>query len=178
MIDDMVWSYSRLSSFDDCKYGWYLKYIRHQTSDEPKFFATYGTFVHKVLELHLANRLTKEEAVEYYLDNYDAEVQGEAPSAKVARGFFEKSLDYLKNIDFPFPLEDIVTTEKKVRFQIDGHDFVGFIDVLAKRGNTLHIIDHKSHGLRNRSGRKFQTEYDKELDRYLKQQYLYAIPIR
>ena len=28
VIDDMIWSYSRIRSFYDCKYRWYLKYIR------------------------------------------------------------------------------------------------------------------------------------------------------
>lgn len=109
------------------------------------------------------------------MDNYDEQVVGEAPSEKVADGFFQKSLDYLETMEFPF--DDIVTVEKKVEFDIEGYPFVGYIDVLARTGKQLHIIDHKSHGLRNRSGRKFQTEYDKELDRYLRQQYMYAIPI-
>lgn len=29
LIEDMVWSYSRIKAFDDCPYRWYLKYIRH-----------------------------------------------------------------------------------------------------------------------------------------------------
>ena len=60
---------------------------------------------------------------------------------------------------------------------IGPYNFVGFIDVLAEE-NGLHIADHKSHGLRFRSNRKFQTEYDKELDRYYRQPYIYSIPIK
>lgn len=28
LIDDMVWSYSRIKAFEDCHYRWYLKYIK------------------------------------------------------------------------------------------------------------------------------------------------------
>ena len=28
LIDDMVWSYSRIKAFEDCPYRWYLKYIK------------------------------------------------------------------------------------------------------------------------------------------------------
>lgn len=174
IVDDMLWSYSRLSSFDDCKYGWFLKYIKHVPKGEPHFFATYGTFIHDLLERYLSGKLPKEELVPYFLDHYDEQVQGRGPSEKVEDNFFNNSLAYLKDIDFPF--KDIVATEKKVEFEIDGHKFVGYIDVLARENDGYHIIDHKSHGLRPRSGRKIQTEYDKELDQYLRQQYLYAIP--
>lgn len=175
IIDDMLWSYSRLSSFDDCKYGWFLKYIKHAPKGEPHFFSTYGSFCHDVLEKYLSGELTKDELVPYFLEHYDEKVEGRAPSKKVEENFFNSSLAYLEEIDFPF--KDIEATEKKVRFEVGGHPFIGYIDVLAKENGGYHIVDHKSHGLRPRSGRKVQTEYDKELDQYLRQQYLYAIPI-
>lgn len=179
IIDEMEWSYSRLASFDDCPYGWLLKYIKRVNRDDPgppHFFATYGTFMHEILEKYLSGEMKREELVPYFLDNYDECVVGETPSEKVRSGFFQKALSYLENIEFPF--DDVIDTEKEVRFVLGGYRFVGYIDVLARKGKGLHIIDHKSHGLRPRSGRRYQTEYDKELDRYLRQQYLYAIPIK
>ena len=44
LIDDMVWSYSRIKAFVDCPYRFYLKYIRHIHGKE-MFFASYGTFM-------------------------------------------------------------------------------------------------------------------------------------
>lgn len=46
LIDEMVWSYSRVRAFEDCPYRWYLKYIRHLRGKD-MFFASYGTFMHK-----------------------------------------------------------------------------------------------------------------------------------
>lgn len=128
-----------------------------------------------MLELVLSGQLSKDEAIDYFLDHYDEKVQGEPPSKQVADGFFDKTLSYLQG--FSFPYTDILATEKEVRFELGGKPFVGYIDVLARDGNDLLIIDHKSHGLRERSGRATPTKYDMELDDYLRQQYLYSIPI-
>ena len=40
LIEDMVWSYSRIKAFDDCPYRWYLKYIRHLHGKD-MFFSDY-----------------------------------------------------------------------------------------------------------------------------------------
>lgn len=174
----MEWSYSRLTSFEDCKYRWFLQYIKRKPRGKPQFFATYGTFMHEILENYLSGNLPREELVPYFLDKYDESVVGTAPNQKISTNFFNSALAYLRTIDFPFSSNEIVETEKEVRFEIGGYRFVGYIDVLAKRGKSFHIVDHKSHGLMPRTNRKYQTASDKELDQYLRQQYLYALPIR
>lgn len=209
-ISNMKWSYSRLTSFEDCKYGWFVRYIAYnkkldqvyrkvmewmrdkfdeetyqkivqhtavRIKPEPHFFSTYGSFMHHIMEQYLSSVLPKEKLVSYFLDNYDEQVEGKAPSKKVEDNFFNSSLSYLENIDFPYDIKDIIGVEKEVKFKIGSYNFVGFVDVLADV-DGLHISDHKSHGLRFRSNRKFQTEYDKELDRYYRQPYLYSIPIK
>lgn len=50
LIDDMVWSYSRIKAFEDCPYRWYLKYIK-KFHGKDMFFSSYGTFMHKLIEL-------------------------------------------------------------------------------------------------------------------------------
>lgn len=176
IIEDMVWSYSRLTSFEDCPYRWYLQYILRKPRGEPQFFATYGTFMHSVMEQYLSGKLSREELVPYFLENYDEQVSGTAPSKKIRDNFFTSALTYLQNFNFPY--KDNIAVEKRVSFQIDGYQFIGFIDVLSETGKQLHITDHKSHGLLPRSGRKFPTKYDRELDDYLRQQYLYSIPVK
>lgn len=41
LIDDMVWSYSRIKAFEDCPYRWYLKYIK-KFHGKDMFFSSYG----------------------------------------------------------------------------------------------------------------------------------------
>ena len=49
LIEDMVWSYSRIECFDDCPYRWYLKYISGM-KESPMFYTSYGSFMHRLLE--------------------------------------------------------------------------------------------------------------------------------
>lgn len=60
LIDDMIWSYSRANSFDSCKYAWYLKYIYGMKENE-RFFSSYGSFMHKLIELYYRGKITKQE---------------------------------------------------------------------------------------------------------------------
>ena len=51
IIQEMTWSYSRIKAFDDCHYRWYLQYIR-RLHGKDMFFASYGSFMHKLIELY------------------------------------------------------------------------------------------------------------------------------
>ena len=58
------------------------------------------------------------------------------------------------------------------------HFFTGFVDLIYQdKDGALCILDHKSRALKPRSGRKNPTKTDLELDDYLRQLYLYSIPI-
>lgn len=51
-IDKMRWSYSRLTSFEHCKYEFYLNYIVNDDEEylsEGNFYAEVGSFVHEIL---------------------------------------------------------------------------------------------------------------------------------
>lgn len=79
VIQDMTWSYSRISSFEDCPYRWYLKYLRGLRGGR-RFFSDYGSFMHKTIEKYLTGSLPKSELVPYYLTNFAQEVRPPAPS--------------------------------------------------------------------------------------------------
>ena len=58
----MTWSMSRLKSYEDCPYGWFLKYIKGK-SDCDRFYATYGSFMHRLLEQYYRGELSKTDMV-------------------------------------------------------------------------------------------------------------------
>ena len=45
----MTFSYSRVSCFGNCRYQWLLKYI-YECEDKEMFYASYGSFIHKIFE--------------------------------------------------------------------------------------------------------------------------------
>ena len=173
IIDGMVWSYSRLTSFDDCRYGWYLKYILGLKGAKEKFFSGFGSLIHELLEQYLSGKASPQQLAVQYLTRFSEETKGEVPSQELKMKYFENGLDYIKNLE-PFPFK-VLAAEQKADFTVGGKKFVGYIDVFGEDENGILIMDHKSKRLKPRSHRRVPTETDKELDDYLRQMYLYAV---
>lgn len=175
IISEFTWSYSRLTAFEHCPYGFFLSYIKPH-SQAPQFFASYGSFLHRIMELYLRGELKKEELPGFYLARFRSEVEGRAPDQKVFRSYFEQGLDYLIHMDFPYQIP--CAAERRVDFYVGGNSFTGIVDCVVQDGGDIIILDHKSRVLKPRSGRKKPTRSDRELDDYLRQLYLYSIPVR
>ena len=164
LIDDMVWSYSRIKAFVDCPYRFYLKYIRHIHGKE-MFFASYGTFMHKLIETYFKEGKSPRQLTDIYLRDFKKEVIGRAPNKTVFGNYFTGGLRYLRGIH-PFPYRP-VAIEKKVDFKVNGIPFIGYIDFLGELDGSLYVVDNKSRVLKPRSKREKPTKTDEELDAYL-----------
>ena len=175
LIEEMVWSYSRIKSFEDCPHRFFLKYIK-KYEDEDKFYASYGTFMHKLIEQYYKGELSKEEMQIKFLFDFQKEVKGTRPKDSTVEKYIRCGSEYLDSFT-PFPY-NMVDVEKKVEFEIDGIPFVGFIDYVGEKDGELYIVDNKSRDLKPRSGRKKPTLKDIELDDMLKQLYLYSAAIK
>lgn len=171
----MVWSYSRITAFESCPYKFFLSYIS-RLDKKPLFFSDYGTLMHRIIEKKLKGELNSSELVPYYLSHFRQDIKGFAPTRAIFKTYFEQGLQYLRHMDFlyPAPLE----VEQRVDFFIGGKAFTGVIDCVAKQDGSLIILDNKSRILKPRSSRAKPTKSDKELDDYLRQLYLYSVPIK
>ncbi|MGN1156970.1 MAG: PD-(D/E)XK nuclease family protein, partial [Agathobacter sp.] len=58
IIDDMVWSYSRITSYETCPYRFFLTYIL-KLEKKRLFFSDYGSFIHSIIEKYLNGELKK-----------------------------------------------------------------------------------------------------------------------
>ncbi len=174
LIRDMVWSYSKLETFESCRYRWYLKYIKKR-KDEDRFYASYGTFMHKILERFYRGDLKREEMLPEYLMNFKNEVKGTRPKECTLKSYIEKGADYLRTFE-PLPYET-VAVERKVDFNVDGIPFTGVIDFIGRDEEGLGIVDIKSASLKPFSGREKPTKNDLKLMRVLRQLYIYVIAV-
>ena len=175
LINGMTWSYSRIKCFDDCRYRFFLKYIKHE-EEIPQFYSSYGSFMHKLIELYYKGQLNKEQMKIRFLTDFQKEVQGERPQAGIVKKYIESGINYLESFkEFPF---NMVSVEEKVEFDIDGIPFVGFIDYIGEKDGEYHIVDNKSRDLKPRSNRQKPTKKDEELDKMLVQLYLYAAAVK
>lgn len=175
LIRDMTWSYSRIRSFEDCPYRWYLRYIRG-LQGKRLFFSDYGSFVHKILWMYYTGQVRADQIPVLYMTQYRENVITTAPSEKVFLSYFQSGLQYFRDFH-PLPYK-LLSAEQKVELPLWGTRFSGVIDFLGEEDGELVIVDHKSRALRPRSRRQRPTKKDAELDRYLTQLYLYAEAVR
>ena len=175
LIDLMTWSHSRLTSYLQCPYQFYLKYIE-ALDGSPMFFASFGSLVHDLLADYYRGDTAAGELPIQFMTRFPFEVCGNAPSDQMRSSYFKQGADFMK---FPSPIAGkILGVEEKVSFNIDNRPFIGFVDLVYEDvDSALCILDHKSHALKPRSCRRKPTRTDIELDEYLRQLYLYSIPI-
>ena len=180
LIDNMTWSFSRLNSFCTCKYEWYLQYIEGCTGDN-NFYAEYGSFCHKILEMYAHGKLSIFELADYFNEHFDEAIPSSIYSKTTdIRGKYRKlGTEYFENIDLDFDNYEILGIELKCDFEIDGKKFTGFIDLLLREKATGDIIlqDHKSAEYPiGKRGKMLKSEVDK-FEQYKKQLYLYCVQV-
>lgn len=175
----MVFSYSRLTSFENCKYEFYLNYIvndKDEYQPESNFYAEVGSFVHEILAMIFEGKLTPDEAAKYYVDNFDNNVFYKT-SKKTMDKSFEACANYFAEVDFGWLNDyEILGVEMETKFQIEGYDFIGYIDLLVrdKRDGRIVIIDNKSSEYPFRLDGKVKANLVQKFENYKKQMYLYS----
>lgn len=178
LIDNMTFSYSRLTSFEQCHYGWLLNYIFHEQK-QSGYFAEYGSFIHDIIAKILTGEISKEDAPTYYMKHFYESVTTPAMSSSIWAKYYTLGLKYLRSFDFPH--RDIIAVEERVRFDLDdGVPFIGYVDVISREQGKLVITDHKSHDLQPFSKKypEKKTKTDLELELYLRQLILYAYGVK
>lgn len=175
LIEDMVWSYSRVKTFAECRYRFFLKYI-HGCEEDDRFFSSYGSYVHHLIEQYYTGNLRKNQLLTEFLSGFLDNVKGMRPKESTVLKYIKDGTDYFRNFE-PFDYK-MVDVEHRVDFCIDGSQFVGYIDYIGQDDNGLVIIDHKSRDMKPRSNRKKPTLKDVELDEMLRQLYIYSVAIK
>jgi RecB family exonuclease len=171
LIEDMVWSFSRLSSFYQCPYAWKMAYI-DCVKGENNFFAEYGSHIHGILEKFSKGEAEIYELSSLYEDEYKNAIVHNAPPNKFVdlnQSYYDSGLAYLDNFE-GFGDFKIIGVEKEINFKINNIKVKGYIDLLVEdKDGNLHIIDHKSS-----DPKSAKSEKAKE---YWKQMTLYAIGV-
>lgn len=181
-IDKMLWSYSRITSFENCKYEFYLNYIINNDNEylsEGNFYAEVGSFVHEILAMIFNGKLTPDEALQYYTDNFNNNVFYKTKKSTMNKTF-EICADYFANVDFGWLNDyEILGVELEVKFKIKDYDFVGYIDLLLrdKRDNKIVIVDHKSSAYPFNLNGKVSCKAKETFPKYKMQMYLYSCAV-
>lgn len=181
IIDNMLWSFSRLNSFYNCPHEWYERYIMCQHG-ESGFFGEFGSCCHSVLEGYAKGEISLFEISQAYENQFQETVVHDAPPNKyvdIRQSYFDKGLDYFDNIDLDLDKFEILGVEKEVRFEIAGKEFIGFIDLLLREKKTgkIIILDHKSASIKFLKNGKVSKSDQNHVTEFIRQLCLYAIPV-
>jgi hypothetical protein len=181
-LDEMTFSFSRLTTFERCPYCFYLTYIE-ETPKIDNAFAQYGILCHNLLEKYAKNEVFIFDLLDQYINSFETCVNKSFPPNKYVNlrdSYYKNGYEYFQ--DFAgFESYKILGVEKKVNFNIQQYHFVGYIDLLVQnKKGEIEVIDHKSkklHKPAKSTWNNIKRRRETELYQYLRQLYIYSVPI-
>ena len=181
VIGTMTWSFSRLSSFYNCKKEWYQQYVKANRGADSSF-GQFGSYCHMLLERFAKGEFDAGELVDYYKENYLDNVYLPFPPnsyVDLAQKYYDLGLEYFENLNIDLKPYEILGVEKQVNFKIGDKDFIGFIDLLLRDKETgeITILDHKSATIKILKSGKVSKGDKEHFEDFKRQLYLYSIPI-
>lgn len=182
LLDNETYSYSRLSTYDTCRYAFKLTYIDRK-SQQPNFFSDYGTFIHETYESYFRGEVDLFDIPLYYAKEYNKVVVSEPPA--VLKGIGEKyknqGLEYFNEFYFDKSLYEIMLIEGTMNFELEGVKYVARPDLViqSKEDGKIFLIDYKTSTPFNISKITGKVTQDKgKISGYHKQMYVYAYSLR
>lgn len=177
LLDNMTWSFSRLSSFDQCPYCWKRNYLDCEEK-ESNAYAEYGTLCHSLLERYEKGELDMFSLPNQYEKEYYDVLQHDFPPNKYVdlnAKYHDLGFDYFSNMGWEFDGCEILGVEEKIEFSIDNKPFIGYIDLRYKdaEGNMI-CRDHKSADVKKTKKGSFYSKDKDKITMYKRQQYLYS----
>lgn len=169
MSNEMVWSFSRVSCYDNCPRCFDLCYNQH-VDKKDNAFALWGSLIHKCMELFFKEELDLFSLEDYYREHYDEYVTCQFPYNKysdLASTYYEAGLEYLGNFNgLDTERYEVLGVEQEFKIPIKSVAVCGFIDLILRdrQNGEIIIVDHKSAS--SLKGAK--------LKQYLLQLYIYS----
>ena len=173
ILDEIIWSFSSVNSFETCPKNFYLRRIEH-VSTKNNAFAEWGSYMHSLLEAYFKGEADFFDLSFMYMDGYSDSVVEKFPPNKyvdLGESYYDAGMEYLNNFEGLDDKYEVIAVEEKCLMEIGKYKFIGFIDLVLrdKTDGRLMIWDHKSKS-------KFSSK--RELSEYLRQLYLYATYVK
>lgn len=140
-------SFSKLSTFHECKQQYYLQYIL-KIEQRENIYSNLGSVIHNILE-------ERQEKREYNIDNDIKKFKDEVdmseifgidfPNDKIKDDYIKCIIHCLQTLE---PFKEEVEIEKELDFEIGGIPIVGYVDCIVKNNDgTIDIYDYKTSSL-------------------------------
>ena len=139
-----IWSFSKLSSYHNCAYAWYLTYVLHEKGED-NVYGVLGNSIHDCLESMCKDEMTIEEAKEKFKQDYDmCKFLGmNFPTENTEKKYI---YDIEHAFDFFEKPKGRLEEERYIEFEIENKKFRGYIDLIIfdDEKKTIQVLDWKS----------------------------------
>jgi hypothetical protein len=177
IIDDMTFSYSNLSSFENCAYGWKLNYI-DDVERLQNFYAEYGLLNHKVFEKYFTGELESHRLSDWYKSNWGTFVKHSPPRYPVGleKRYEDEGQIFFDFFSFDKSHYEVLMVEGSISLDINGVTFIAKPDLVLKDNNTgkICLVDYKTSSPFTKGKNGILLPEKKKLDKYYQQMYIYT----
>lgn len=174
-----IWSYSRLSTFHNCLYEYYLGRVK-KFEGEDNIYSLCGTCSHDILEKFYNNEIKYEDMVGEFEDNFlDVEVSDykfssdEEKNDRMTKNYKGNMIHFFKN---HIPVKNKVLTEREVWVEVGDNVFIGYVDAIHKENDIYIITDYKTSSISEFKGEKLK-EKQKQLLLYAEGLHQLGVPL-
>lgn len=176
ILDKIIFSYSSLSQYDECPYGFYMNKIEKIKGDG-NAYSEIGGFAHGLHADYLSGKSTLEEVLTECVETFDDHITYEISESSKEKKYMALC-EYIAGFDeedFNNRFE-ILAVEKRIYWKIDGHRMIGIVDLVVKDKNTnkIYLVDHKSSSHFLKKDGKPLKNTEESYNKYKKQMYMYA----
>lgn len=139
------YSYSKISSFHQCPYDWYLAYIKKNRSAD-NVYGILGTEIHESYELMTQGKRTKQEAIDSFDKAFNECMENglSFPTENSGGKYYKDIIHSFKTFE-NFKDKEMLQ-ELEFNYTFCGLEFVGYIDLVLidHKNKTIQILDWKS----------------------------------
>lgn len=169
LLDAMDWSYSRVSSFDQCPRMFDLTYLQCMDRVD-NAFAQWGSLAHSLLERYFRQQVELWDLSGLYEKEYARAVTERFPFPRLEDSYYERGMEYFDNFGGQLgDEEEVLAVEDRYTSTLGGRPVVGVIDLVPRNRSGLIVCDHKSRG-------KWKSREERR--KYLRQLNLYAVRVK
>lgn len=174
ILDNLVYSYSAINTYENCPYAYKLSYIDRKPQIN-NAFAQFGNTVHKVLELYFQGKKDIWDLEKAYKDNYSQYVTIDYPPNRfvdLSQSYFDSGMKFFSNFEPPLEDFEVISTESTIYFDLnDDIRVTARPDLVLKDNETGKIIlfDYKTAKLKTTKKAK-----QEQINEYMNQMHLYC----
>ena len=156
------YSFSKMNTFDTCKWAYYLNYIKDEVNKD-NIWSIFGGAAHDILENVKDYNGNKEKMAEDFLSKfYETVLVGykfatdEEKNDSIMNRYKANVLDYFDS----YYEDDVENEEKEYRIftYIDGHLIHGYVDRKFTKDGKYYIQDYKTSSMYSKEGKEEAKE--------------------